>query len=102
MRYVRYAGEELLTGDAIAEAVVQLAEALVANHSAAHVRIPIQLVDGVVGEATLLVSPATQLITLPGPQDADELIDHQAVAVIHQRLAGFRRRRALDSSYDDL
>ena len=102
MRYVRYAGEELLTGDAIAEAVVQLAEALVANHAAAHVSIPIQLVDGVVGEATLLVSPATQLITLPGPRDVDELIDEQAVALIRQRLTRFRQRRALDSSFDDL
>lgn len=102
MRYVRYAGEELLTGDAIAEAVVQLAEALVANHSAAHVRIPVQLVDGVVGEATLLVSPATQLVTLPGPQETEELVDEQAVAVIRRRLVGFQRRRAADSWYDDL
>lgn len=92
MRYVRYAGETLLTGDDIAEALVQLAEAAAEHRCAARIRIPIQLVDGGVGQATLLLGPASQILTTPGPRDVEELVDEPAVAEIDERIWGFERR----------
>lgn len=86
MRFVRYAGEELLTGDAIADAVERLAEALAEHHGAARVRIPVQVVDGIAGEATLVMTAASQIVTRPGPPDGLELVDHSAVAAIEERI----------------
>jgi len=112
MRYVRYAGETLLTGDAIAEALVQLAEVAAEHRSAARIRIPVQSVDGEVGEATLLLGPASEIVTTPGPRDVDELVDEPTVAEIDERIWRFERRHddprervhypSADRWYDDL
>ncbi|RNB51143.1 hypothetical protein EDM22_05500 [Agromyces tardus] len=112
MRYVRYAGETLLTGDAIAEALVQLAEVAAEHRSAARIRIPMQLLGGDVGQATLLLGPASEIVTTPGPLDVEELVDEPTVAEIDERIWGFERRHddprervrypSVDRWYDDL
>jgi hypothetical protein len=112
MRYVRYAGEEMLTGDEIADAVERLAEAAAEHHGAARIRIPVQVVNGIAGEATLVVTPASQILTRPGPPDGLELVDHDAVAAIEERIHRVSRAGAsgrdttlpvhLGRWYDDL
>lgn len=84
MQRIHYAGEVLLTGTDIADAIVDYAAALAAKRSAASVEIPVRTADGGVGRANLLVGPASQLVTEPVDSDGDELVDHELV----QRLRG--------------
>ena len=65
MKRIRYAGESVVTGDAIASLVVYYSEALAKADTAGTVEIPVLLGDGSVGAATLLVGPASQLIMVP-------------------------------------
>jgi len=110
MRYVRFAGEELLTGDEIADAVERLAEAAAEYHGAARIRIPVDVLDGIAEEATLVVTPGSQIVTRPGPPDGPELVDHDAVAAIEERIHRMTRPASRDTTlpvhlgrwYDDL
>ncbi|WP_127794063.1 hypothetical protein [Agromyces sp. LHK192] len=74
MHRIHYAGGELVTGDAIAEALIGLAAALARQHSAASVEIPVVGADGGIERAKLLLGPASQLVSeqLPGHDDLDD------------------------------
>jgi hypothetical protein len=85
MKRIRYAGDSVVTGDAIAAAVVAYSEALAKANTAASVEIPVRLGDGSVGEATLLVGPASQLIMVPEPEDHGEVVDDEIVADLRKR-----------------
>ena len=86
MKRIYYAGGSALTSDALANAVLDYAEALAKGTRADVVRIPAVLDSGHAGEATLLVGPASQLLTVS--EDAELL----TIADDTELVADLRRR----------
>ena len=64
MRRVYYSSGSMLTGEAIAQAVLEYAEALAKDGRADIVEIPVVLPSGRTGTATLLVGPSSQLASV--------------------------------------
>ena len=64
MRRVYYSCGSMLTGDTIAHAVLEYAEALAKDGRADIVEIPVVLASGSVGTATLLIGPSSQLASV--------------------------------------
>lgn len=90
MKAIHYAGETVLTGDAIADALVLYAAALARRESAAAVDIPVRYPDGSVNRASVLLGPASQIVTAPEHSDGEEIVDDDLVAWL------MRRTRALE------
>ncbi len=74
-----YAGEELITGDEIAQALLKYSEALAEKGSASTVEIPILSDDGTRSTATVLVGPASQIVARPAESSFGELHDPRVV-----------------------
>jgi hypothetical protein len=89
---IHYADGRYLTGDDIALAVVECAEALAREGTAAEtVRVPVRLPEGDVGIVEILIGPASQIVVEPaGPSD-EELRDPDALARIREQTRGARR-----------
>lgn len=84
MKAIHYAGETVLTGDAIADALVLYAGALARRETAATVDIPVRSPDGSVNTASVLLGPASQIVALPEHSDFDEVIDEGLVGWFQQ------------------
>jgi hypothetical protein len=82
MKSIHYAGEILMTGDAIADAVVQYAEALAKNVTSASIAIPVITSDGTLTEASFLLGPASQLVAVSLESDHVDPIDDELLAFI--------------------
>jgi hypothetical protein len=80
MDRIFYAGDSILTGTAIARALLEYAEALAKADTSATVEIPTRLGDGGVGRSTFLVGPASQLVSDTEPSGFDEIEDEQLIA----------------------
>jgi hypothetical protein len=74
-----YAGEELVTGDDIAKALLKYSEALAESGSASTVEIPTLTDDGTRSTATVLVGPASQIVARPVESSFEELRDPAVV-----------------------
>ncbi len=74
-----YAGEELMTGDEIAQALLKYSQALAEKGSASTVEIPILSDDGTRSTATVLVGPASQIVARPVESSFAELRDPRVV-----------------------
>ena len=74
-----YAGEELMTGDDIAQALLKYSEALAESGSASTVEIPTMSDDGTRSTASVLVGPASQIVARPVDTSFDELRDPAVV-----------------------
>jgi hypothetical protein len=94
MKRIHYASASLLTGDRIADAVVRFAATLAENATAAEVRAPAILDDGEVGEAVLLLGPASQILAESETYDGAELRADDFVAEIDERIAALGPPRA--------
>lgn len=83
MHRVQYAGGSVLTGDAIASALLEYAAALARQSTSATVEIPVREADGALGVAQVLIGPASQLVSTHEPGstdgDADEIVDDELV-----------------------
>ena len=88
MERIYYAGSSFLTGNAIAQALVNYARFLVAHHSTAAVDIPIRNADGSEGRASFLLGPTTQLVSKSEWSGDAELEDDAIVARLHDRSSG--------------
>jgi len=84
MERISYAGEQLLTGTEIAQALVAYAQALAETGRAAAVEIPTVDEHGRPGVSQVLVGPASQLVAtevdpgVPDPHDAALVEDLRA------------------------
>ncbi|WP_133545247.1 hypothetical protein [Microbacterium sp. BK668] len=87
MKVLAYAGGEYLTGDDIADALLDYSQALADVGSAASVEIPIVAKDGHHAEATFLVGPASQIVATTAEGEYEELVDDDLV----HRLRGLAR-----------
>lgn len=79
MHRVQYAGGSVLTGDAIATALLEYAAALARNASSATVEIPVREVNGERGIAQVLIGPASQFISTHEPGHPEEIEDDELV-----------------------
>jgi hypothetical protein len=80
MDRIHYAGDSILTGTAIAAALLEYAAALARADASETVRIPTREEDGSEGRSTLLIGPASQLTADSEESEFDELVDEQLVA----------------------
>jgi len=87
MERISYAGGVLLTGDAIARAVISYAEALAKRGTAAEVDIPVRRDDGSLGAAQLLLGPASQLVAEAVETDLEDPVDDDLVARLRVKTA---------------
>ncbi|MCT9620957.1 hypothetical protein [Curtobacterium sp. C2H10] len=76
MKYIHYDGSQILTGDAIADAVADYAAILGANGRTDTVAIPAVADDGSVTRTTVLIGPASELTVSAAPDDELEPEDH--------------------------
>lgn len=72
MRYVTYAGESVLTTDAVAHALVELAGAVAAEGEAEAVTIPIVSAAGGIEDADLVIGVGNDVLTRPAAYDGKE------------------------------
>lgn len=73
MQRIHYSGVSLLTGNDIARGVVQYARVLAKVGGSAEVSLPVRLSDGGTANATLLIGPASQLVTVEESSPFEEL-----------------------------
>ncbi|WP_188509847.1 hypothetical protein [Conyzicola nivalis] len=85
MRRVYYSSGSMLTGDSIAHAVMEYAEALAKNGRADIVEIPVVFASGRSGTATLLIGPSSQLASVTEESDIREPSDDTLVDELRQR-----------------
>ena len=90
MHRVHYAGGSVLTGDAIASALLEYAAALGRHATSATVEIPVREDDGERGIAQVLVGPASQFVSVHEPEALAEIEDRDLV----ERLATATRELA--------
>lgn len=102
MKRIHYASGSLLTGDAIAEALVAYAAALALNSAAAEVRAPAVTENGEQHEVLMLLGPASQILVDDGIA-GDELVDEAFVSDIAQktRELGPRKATYVESGTED-
>ena len=87
MDRIHYAGDSILTGSAIAAALLEYAEALARVGTSATVDIPTREEDGSIGRSKLLVGPASQLISDAEESTDDEIVDDELVAYFTREAA---------------
>lgn len=88
MKYIHYDSSMILTGDAIADAVLDYAAILGANSRTDTVAIPAVADDGSVTRTTVLIGPSSQLTLSAAPDD--ELEPEDRAFVLHLRDAAGR------------
>lgn len=87
MERIHYAGGSVLTGSAIARALLEYAGALASSEESATVDIPCRHDDGSLGRANFLIGPASQLVSETEETDLDELVDPDLVATFEKETA---------------
>ncbi len=96
MRRVYYSSGSMLTGDSIANAVLEYAEALAKNGRADIVEIPVVLASGASGTATLLIGPSSQLASVTEESELRQPFDDSLVDDLRQRATRLNTPRAGD------
>lgn len=72
MKYISYDGVEILTGDLIADAVLDYAAILGANRRTDTVAVPAVAFDGSITRTTVLIGPASEIVVSDAPDDVLE------------------------------
>jgi hypothetical protein len=94
MRRVFYPSGSVLTGDSIAQAVLEFAEALSKDGRADIIEIPVVLSSGGTGTATLLVSPSSQFASVTEESELTGPVDDVLVADLRNRAQKVATHRA--------
>lgn len=85
MMRLEYAGGTLLTGEAIAEAVISYAAALARAQTSVNIEVPGITTEGVRGTFKILIGPASEIIVEP-TDDPEEIVDDEFVARTHEAM----------------
>jgi hypothetical protein len=101
MKYIVYGENRVMTGDAIAEAVIAYAAALGQNGTTDIVDVPTSDEHGSVATAELLLGPASQLMIETAPDDELEPEDEALVAELVRRAAAVGGARFVDAASGD-
>jgi len=86
MKSVMYAGVTFLTGDEIADALLELAAALGKNEKAETVEIPVITPEGVLSSVQLVIGPASQFISRPVESAFTEPVSEKTLEHLRHRL----------------
>jgi hypothetical protein len=100
MQLIHYADGSVLTGSSIARALVDYAQVLAANGSAAAVDIPTREKDGTIGRATFLLGPASQMVSVEMISPFDEVEDEPLVTSLQEETRRQRGSEVLPSDQD--
>jgi hypothetical protein len=98
MKYVVYGENRVMTGDAIADAVLAYAAALGQNGTTDIVDIPTADEHGQRVDAELLLGPASQVMVEPAPDDELEPEDDDLVAELQRRTSAVGGGRFIDAA----
>jgi hypothetical protein len=98
MKYIVYGENRVMTGDAIAEAVIAYAAALGQNGTTDIVDVPTSDEHGTATTAELLLGPASQLMIEIAPDDELEPEDEALVAELVRRAAAVGGARFVDAA----
>ncbi len=79
MRAILYGGQEFLTGDDIADALLAYGRALGDDNRAEIVEIPVQEHDGTIVPAKFLIGPASQIVAKAVRDEGPEVEDPEIV-----------------------
>lgn len=88
MQTIIYAGDEYLTGDEIADALLAYSRALGEDDRAEIVEIPVREQDGTIARAKFLIGPASQIVTKTVSGHGPELEDAQLVLRLRELTRG--------------
>lgn len=88
MQVIFYAGGEFLTGDDIADALLEYSRALGQEDMAQIVDIPVRESDGSTSVARFLIGPASQIVTKSAPGSGEELRDDAVAQMLRARTRG--------------
>lgn len=83
-----YAGGEFLTGDEIADALLEYSRALGEEDGAQLVQIPVREPDGSRTSARFLIGPASQIVAKMVSDGGEELVDEEVVARLRRLTRG--------------
>ncbi len=84
MQMISYGGDEFLTGDEIADALLAYGRALGEEDRAEIVEIPVREQDGTVVQAKFLIGPASQIVSKELPNHGPELTDAPLVLKLQE------------------
>jgi hypothetical protein len=101
MKSIIYAHTQLLTGDAIAVAVLHYSAALADNGLAETIEIPIIEPDGSRTNALMLIGPASQIVAIGVHTDSEELVDDDVVAELARRTRLLRPQGMAQEGHPD-
>ncbi|KQQ06245.1 MULTISPECIES: hypothetical protein [unclassified Rathayibacter] len=101
MERIHYAGSSVLTGTAIARALVRYAEALALRKGSMTVEIPVRRASGGDGRASLLIGPASQLFSESEEGGGDEIVDDELVARLTREADGLGVSRPITETDSD-
>jgi hypothetical protein len=87
---VHYAGHSVVTGTAIAEALLDYAQALAQVKGAATIQIPTVHDDGSPGRSEILVGPSSQLMSDAEESEFEEVTDEALVSYLHHEAVNLR------------
>ncbi|MGN8050728.1 hypothetical protein ACTJKO_13675 [Curtobacterium sp. 22159] len=96
MKYIHYDGSLILTGDLIADAVIDYAAVLGANSRTDTVEIPAVGDDGSVTRTTVLVGPASELTVSTAPDDELEPEDREFIRSLRDAAGRAGPKRPVD------
>lgn len=102
MKRIHHAGGSVLTGDALAAAVLDYARALGNRDLLDVVDIPVINDDGELGQAQMLIGSGIQLMSVSASSISSELVDQDAVNAILRRTADTSVARARPFGYKDV
>jgi len=101
VKYIVYGENRVMTGDAIAEAVIAYAAALGQNGTTDIVDVPTSDEHGTATTAELLLGPASQLMIESAPDDELEPEDDALVTELVRRAAAVGGARFVDAASAD-
>ena len=91
MDRIHYAGNSILTGSAIAHALLDYAQALSQVGASSTIEVPTINDDGTPGRSEVLIGPASQLIANVEETEHDEVIDEEVVERMHREAEHLRQ-----------
>ena len=98
MKKILYAGGELVTTDALVDAVVDYATRLGQRGATDSLQIPSVSPSGTVGESTILIGPSSEIMAEPAKQGEVDIHDGPAIADLKARTAALGDVKAAPST----
>jgi hypothetical protein len=94
MMKLDYAGGEVLVSDALSHALVEFSAHIARTGGSDNLMIPVLTLDGIRGNAEVVVGPASQLLSTPTDVPEVDLDDDRVIADIVLRTSALETARA--------